>query len=230
MHGAWHGAWCWATLQAELDRRGVPSYAVDLPGRGTSDELLGDLYADTARVERALSGIGSEVVLVGHSYGGAVVTGAARDAGISAVVFLTGFALDVGETVMDIVHAHPEPEPKLAKAIVVGEDAVSVIDPALAAGALYGSCPPAAVAAAIPRLSPHSMTSFAQPATSAPLGRIPTTYVRCTLDEGVNLPQQDAMAERCDHVVTLETDHSPFMSAVDDVATLLQRLATEDRA
>ena len=35
VHGAWHGAWCWSALQAELDRRGVPSLAVELPGHGT---------------------------------------------------------------------------------------------------------------------------------------------------------------------------------------------------
>ena len=38
VHGAVHGAWCWAALQTELDRRGVPSYAVDLPGHGASTE------------------------------------------------------------------------------------------------------------------------------------------------------------------------------------------------
>ena len=43
VHGAWHGAWCWAALQAELDRRGVASWAVDLPGHGLSTEPLGDL-------------------------------------------------------------------------------------------------------------------------------------------------------------------------------------------
>ncbi len=41
VHGAWHGAWCWATLQAELDRRGLPSYAVELPGHGLSTHRSG---------------------------------------------------------------------------------------------------------------------------------------------------------------------------------------------
>ena len=50
VHGAWHGAWCFAALQAELDKRGVPSYAVDLPGHGISDRPLGDLHGDAACV------------------------------------------------------------------------------------------------------------------------------------------------------------------------------------
>ncbi|MPY95620.1 MAG: alpha/beta fold hydrolase, partial [Acidimicrobiia bacterium] len=50
VHGACHGAWCWAAVQAELDRRGVPSYAVDLPGHGTSLAPLEDLHGDAVAV------------------------------------------------------------------------------------------------------------------------------------------------------------------------------------
>ena len=78
VHGAWHGAWCWAALQAELDRRGIASWAVDLPGHGVSTEPLGDLVTDAepwsaAHGHRRSRG-DDGVVLVGHSYGGGVIT------------------------------------------------------------------------------------------------------------------------------------------------------------
>ena len=84
VHGAWHGAWCWAALQAELDRRGVPSLAVDLPGHGASPEPIGGLHDDAAAVTALLdhlaSGAAGPITLVGHSYGGAVITQAAAGA------------------------------------------------------------------------------------------------------------------------------------------------------
>jgi pimeloyl-ACP methyl ester carboxylesterase len=46
VHGAWHGAWCWAALQAELENRGIASLAVDLPGHGASNEPFTDLHGD----------------------------------------------------------------------------------------------------------------------------------------------------------------------------------------
>src|SRR4051794_4678303 len=73
VHGAFHGAWCWAALQTELDRLGVPSYAIDLPGHGASTAPLEDLHGDADAVARLLEAIDDEVVLVGHSYGGAVI-------------------------------------------------------------------------------------------------------------------------------------------------------------
>ena len=112
VHGAWHGAWCWATLQAELDRRGLPSYAVDLPGHGLSTLPLGDLHGDAGHVASVLAGFDDEVVLVGHSYGGAVVTHAAGSAQavadrVSHLVYLTAFALDDGESVWTFARSRP---------------------------------------------------------------------------------------------------------------------------
>lgn len=50
VHGAWHGAWCFAGLQHALDELGLPSYAIDLPGHGTSGEPFGTLHSDAAAV------------------------------------------------------------------------------------------------------------------------------------------------------------------------------------
>ena len=68
VHGAWHGAWCWSALQAELDQRGIASIAVDLPGHGASTAPLGDLHGDAAAVAAVVDRIDGDVVLVGHSY------------------------------------------------------------------------------------------------------------------------------------------------------------------
>ncbi len=73
VHGAWHGAWCWAAVQAELDGRGLASLAVDLPGHGASTLPFTDLAGDAAHVADVVARAARPVVLVGHSYGGAVI-------------------------------------------------------------------------------------------------------------------------------------------------------------
>ena len=226
VHGAWHGAWCFATLQAALDQRGVPSYAIDLPGHGTSTAALGDLHGDAHAVADALAVIGQAAVLVGHSYGGAVVTQAACfHPDVVHLVYLAAFALDEGESVASFLGT-VQPRQTLLGAIVrpAGEG-VTDVDIDGAPAAFYADCPPEAVAAALPRLGRQRASGFTQPVSGVPRATIPSTYVRCTRDQAVHPDHQAAMASRCAQTVDFECDHSPFLSRVDDTAELLSRLA-----
>lgn len=226
VHGAWHGAWCFAALQHALDELGVPSLAIDLPGHGVSTAPLTDLYGDAQHVADVLALLGEPVVLVGHSYGGAVITEAAvRHADVAHLVYLTAFALDRDERVGDVLAAVPDARVALGAAIRFRDDGTSVLDHELAVPALYGDCSPAAVHAALPRLSPQPMGNFGQPVTGSPRDHVPSTYVRCTGDQAIHPAHQDLMAARCGEVVTFDCDHSPFLSRVDDTAALLARIA-----
>lgn len=228
VHGAWHGAWCWASLQAELDRRGVPSYAVDLPGHGASLLPLGDLYGDGQHVADTLARIDGPVVLVGHSYGGAVIGEAAtrHSANVDHLVYLTAYCLDEGEALLPYNNTLPPAPNPLSGAIRPNaEGTASTVDPDQCEVAFYAHCPPGTTESALPRLCPQPFATFMQPATGAPWRTIPSTYVRCTLDGAIPITSQTIMAERCRDVVTLETDHSPFASKTAETADLLERLA-----
>ncbi len=74
VHGAWHGAWAWERVLALLAPSGVPCTAVDLPGHGMDKGPFGNLHADAQRVADTIDQSGQDVILVGHSYGGAVIT------------------------------------------------------------------------------------------------------------------------------------------------------------
>ena len=74
VHGAWHGAWCFDRVIPLLEEAGVPALAVDLPGHGGDEGPFTDLHGDAAYVWATLDGIDGEVVLLGHSYSGAVIT------------------------------------------------------------------------------------------------------------------------------------------------------------
>ncbi len=230
VHGAWHGAWCWATLQAELDRRGLPSFAIDLPGHGISPEPLADLHTDAAAVAAAVDAIGrrtgNPVVLVGHSYGGAVITEAAtRTDAVGHLVYLTAFVLDAGESVIGLLQSLPQQAVTLSAAMVPQEDGTTVVDLGPnTVQAFYGRCEQAAIDAALPRLSAQTVASFVQPATAAPWRTTPSTYVLCDEDQAIHPDHQAAMAGRCDTVHHIATDHSPFLSAVDATADILEAL------
>ena len=225
VHGAWHGAWCWAKQQAELGRRGLTSLAVDLPGHGASTAPLTDFYGDAAHVAEVLARVPGSVVLVGHSYGGAVITEAAVTAtNVAHLVYLTAVCPDAGETVRDAVAGHPAGDVG-AITRVDRESRTTTADLTLAVGVLYGDCDANEVSAALPRLTPQPFATMSQPIRTATWKTVPSTYVVCTDDLAFPAELQRRMATRCGHVVDLPAHHSPFLSMPDRVADVLEPLA-----
>ncbi len=239
VHGAWHGAWCWAALQAELDRHGVASIAVDLPGHGASTLPLSDMYGDASHVVDVVSRIDRRVVLVGHSYGGAVVTEAAHmlaasptspgDA-IAHLVYLAAFCPDEGESVMSIATSPFGGPVLLGQAMLPGPEGTTVLDPDKVHAALYGSCSAEISSAAAARLSPQPMITFEQPASGSPWKDLPSTYVVCKRDQAVHPGHQTHMAQRCRHVHRFDTDHSPFVSMTPETARIIIEITNETKA
>lgn len=231
VHGAWHGAWCWAALQAELDRRGIASIAIDLPGHGASTLPLGDMHGDAQHVVDVVTGLDRPVVLVGHSYGGAVITEAAHRLAVANgpsirhLVYLTAFCLDEGESVMDLAQ-HPSGGPvELGAAMIPQTNGTSTLDREKAGPALYNRCGAAEINAALDRLCPQPFATMVQPASGAPWKTTPSTYVICSDDRSIHPGHQKHMSTRCSHVVVLDTDHSPFLSMTSETADVLAGVA-----
>ena len=88
VHGAWHGPWCWYKVIDGLGARGVTVVAPELP-------LLQGVGADAEVVATALAGIDEPVVLLGHSYGGQVISLAGRDRDqVRHLVYLCAMQMD----------------------------------------------------------------------------------------------------------------------------------------
>ena len=227
VHGACHGAWCWDKVVAGLTDRGIPVVAVDLPGHGESREPLGDLAADAAALRATLDGLDQSVVC-GHSYGGAVITeGAAGQAGVEHLVYITAFALAPGESTMAaaVEGSESDTATKLGDAMEFAEDGtVSFRGPA-AIDALYHDCTPADVDFALAHLGAQSVSALTGVATRAAWQDIPSTYVVCTEDQGVAPELQRRLAARTTHTVEWPTSHSPFLSRPDLVVDLLAGIA-----
>jgi pimeloyl-ACP methyl ester carboxylesterase len=221
VHGAWHGAWCWETVARRLDEAGIRAVAVDLPSVSEPAATLAD---DADRVLAELDEIEEPALLVGHSYGGAVVTDAGVHPRVEHVVFLTAFALDEGESVSD--NAVPGGESMtLVDALVFDGDTVSV-DPARATEFFYHDCSDAVAAAAIARLRPHALASMMGTPRAVAWREKPSTYVLCADDRAVVLPLQRNLAARTGATIEIATGHSPFLSRPQALAAVLTRLAS----
>ena len=89
VHGFWGGAAHWSKVIVELSRTGYGDlHAVELP--------LTSLADDAERARKMVAGIHGPVVLVGHSYGGAVVTEMGDQPNVAALVYIAAFAPDAG--------------------------------------------------------------------------------------------------------------------------------------
>ncbi|MBI5720816.1 MAG: alpha/beta hydrolase [Burkholderiales bacterium] len=234
VHGALHGAWCWAAVQAELDRRGVPSEAVDLPGHGASAQSLGDTLGNaaavTAAVEHVVARSGGPVVLVGHSYGGVVIGQAAQRGQVDHLVFISALVADVGESANGVAAGLPPADfggtapPRLFRR---HDDGTLSADPAAAAAVFYDDCPPKVAAAAVARLCRQRSASLEQPVTRAAWRDLPCTYVCCSRDRAISYAAQQGLLGRLPRpaVATLPSGHSPFFATPAAAADILAALA-----
>lgn len=114
VHGAWHGAWVWPRTARILRRQGHDVFTPTLTGLGERSHLAGkeiNLSLHILDICNVLRWENlSDVVLCGHSYGGAVVTGVAdaMNERIRSLVYVDGFVLGNGESVWDYVQPkHP---------------------------------------------------------------------------------------------------------------------------
>lgn len=100
VHGFWGGAAHWSKVILELKRKGYPSIrAVELP--------LTSLADDAERTRKMVAQVDGPVVLVGHSYGGAVISQAGNLPNVAALVYIAAFAPDAGESPGGITQEHP---------------------------------------------------------------------------------------------------------------------------
>jgi len=220
VHGAWHGAWCWDKVVERLEAAGVPCVAVDNPSVAQPSASLAD---DGDNVTRTLDAIDGPVVLVGHSYGGAVITDAGAHPNVAHLVYLTAFPLDDGESVSQNALVGGEAM-KLPEALSFAGDVVR-FEAEHATQFFYHDCTPADAAAATAQLKPMSMAAMTGTPRAIAWREKPSTYVVCTDDQALPLALQQSAASRCSTVVEMPASHSPFVSQPDLVVDLLLALS-----
>lgn len=210
-----------------LRRLGLTPEAIDLPGHGESREPFTDLYGDADAVTAHLDQLDEPVLLVGHSYGGMVITDAGEHPAVGGLVYVTGFVPQAGETLSTAGRGQDgsvDPPSEIMKH-AQKRDSMLVLEGDGVADALCADCDPDTRAWVLEKLGPQPTITFKQPARNLAWARRPSTYVVCTQDRTIPEPRQRRMAKRADRVFELESSHSPALSKPAELAALIAKAA-----
>jgi pimeloyl-ACP methyl ester carboxylesterase len=222
VHGAFAGAWCWAPVVTELERRGHTVQAPDLPGSGEddtpADEVSLDAYAD--KVCESLAAGEGPAVLVGHSMGGVVITQAASRCPdlVDRLVYVAAFLPGDGQSLKELT--------ELPEGPVAGEPPVAHMSPSAAREVFYGSCDDEQAAWALAHLGHQPVLPFVTPVSlGAEVEDIPRDYVLCSADRAIPpaLQRRMIVEHPCGDVLELPVDHSPWISATRELSDFLTR-------
>ena len=231
VHGAWMGAWCWADVAKALRAQGATVDTVELPAHGDDMTALADATLDAyvSKVTTALDAEKSPVILVGHSMGGMVITGAAEAAPgkIEKLVYVGAYLPKDGQSLFDL--AMTDTDSHLGPASVVDMDAGLVrIPKASLKDVFVADGSDAEVEELEQRYRDEPLVPFVTPVhTSAEnWGSVPKVYVYTTQDHAVSYSLQQRMTQGVPLVNSkmLDTSHSPFLSQPALTASVLSAL------
>jgi pimeloyl-ACP methyl ester carboxylesterase len=219
VHGAWGGAWCWDEVVKELNSRGAAWRTVNLPSSQIGIDPTSNLDDDAKVVADAANGIDASVILVGHSYAGAVITQAAPLVDrLDSLFYIAATVPEIGQSHSDtarLVRVRTE----MDSAIHLDGDILR-LDLEPAALALYQESTPELREWAKSRLSTQTLASFRGARTAASVN-VPTRYVLCRHDHALDPSLQELVSNRCDEVIEIESDHCPFLSHTEELADIL---------
>jgi pimeloyl-ACP methyl ester carboxylesterase len=231
VHGAWHGAWCWHKLMSRLEKMGHTVIAPDLPalGRDRTPVNRVSLAMWREHVCGLVDSVPEQVILVGHSRGGIVISEVAehRPRRIRTLVYLTAFLARNGECLFDL--AGSDATSLVPPNMVMSEDkSSSLLREEALREAFYGECSDDDVALARFCVQPEPTVPLATPLqiTDANYGSVPRVYIECLRDKAIPIALQRRMqsALPCRQVLAIDTDHSPFFSRPDELAAHLSAL------
>ena len=220
VHGSWHGPWCFEYLEAELARQGFAAKSVALPSVGSSPQDLGTFGDDARVVADAAAAIDGPVLVVGHSYGGAVVSEAAFAANLQRLVFLGAFMPDTGRSYVSYLPPGPLPP-----YVELRADGTFAVPEGQATPYFYPDCSLEIAEAAAQKLRPQSQQVMVPVIAEASWRNYPSTYVVLTQDRVLPPDLQRAFAAQANDIRELESSHSPFLSKPGELAALLIDIA-----
>ena len=233
VHGAWHGGWAWEKVVPILQAAGHKVEAPDLPGHGDDETPPEEvtLGGCAERIVGVLDSLEGPAILVGHSMGGIAVSGATerRPEKVGTLVYLCAFLLPDGASLFQVAQQDTE---SLATRYseVDGERGVVTLSPAAAREAFYGECSQEDADRALARLRDAPIAPSATPVhvTEGNFGRVPRVYVTCLRDRAITPPAQKEMYTQtpCREVVSMQTDHAPFLSRPEELARHLLSIAS----
>ena len=233
VHGGAHGGWCYQRVARILRSAGHEVYTPTMAGMGERSHLLSpdiDLDMHITDVAAVLHYEDlRDVILVGHSYGGMVITGVADRAAdrVGRLVYLDAANPVNGQSLVDVAGPIIEAT-RPAGEVVDGVELVLLPSPE--AGLFYGVTDPDDVAWMAERLTGHPWKCFEQPlnlTNEAALWAIPQYHIVCTSTLATRDPELMEQARAANRLWAIDTGHDLMITEPEAVADALLQVAAD---
>jgi pimeloyl-ACP methyl ester carboxylesterase len=236
IHGAWLNAGIWERIAPLLRQAGHEVITPELPGNGRdttpASEVSLQTYVDAVG---ALISAHKEVVLVGHSMAGIIVSSVAEamPKNIAHLIYLAAFMLPDGASVVSFQEgqrALRTGQQQIARGaggfLSFSEDkSFSTLNPELVPEKLCNTCTQSDAQLVVRHLAPQPSGPRRDPVhvTESGWGSVPRTYIKTLQDKAVSTELQDAMIVQLPGtaVIELDSDHSPFYSDSEKLVQIL---------
>src|SRR5690242_12809012 len=219
VHGAFADGSGWEAVAKILEKHGYTVSVAQPPETSYAE--------DVKSTKAAIDAMDGPVVIVGHSYGGSIITEAGNDPKVSALVYIAAFALDDGESCASIEQALPQ----ASKAFKPDSNGNWWIEKEQFAADFAADVPPAVSHFMAQSQVPISTNSFTHKVTSPAWKTKPTWYMVATADRSINPDQQRMMAKRAKaKTVEVNASHVAYMSHPKETAKLIEEAATSAHA
>ncbi|MDT3438668.1 alpha/beta hydrolase [Pseudofrankia sp. BMG5.37] len=231
VHGGGHGGWCYQPVARLLRAAGHEVYAPTLTGLGERAHLVGPHVDLDLHIQDVVALLHYEnlrdVILVGHSYGGMVITGIADRAAdrVGRLVYLDAANPVNGQSLVDVAGPIIQATRPTGK-VVDGVELVLIPFPE--AGAFYGVTNPDDIAWMADRLTPHPWRCFEQPLTltnEAAVWAIPQYHIVCTSTLATRDPELMAKARADGRLWDIDTGHDLMITEPQATANALTEVA-----
>jgi pimeloyl-ACP methyl ester carboxylesterase len=214
VHGAFADGSGWEAVANILQKDGYTVSVAQPPENSYAEDIK---YA-----KAAVDAMNGPVVIVGHSYGGSIITEAGNDPKVSALVYIAAFALDDGESCASIEQALPQ----ASKAFKPDSNGNWWIEQEHFAADFAADLPPAVSNFMAKSQVPISTDSFTHKVTSPAWKTKPTWYMVATADRSINPDQERMMAKRANaKTVEVNASHVAYMSHPKETAKLIEEAA-----
>jgi pimeloyl-ACP methyl ester carboxylesterase len=220
VHGGFVDGSGWQPVHKILTGEGFNVRIVQNPTLSLAD--------DVAVTKRVIASADGPVILVGHSYGGAVVSEAGTDPKVKGLVYITAFAPDKGESVSSLI-ANPAPGAPVPP-ILPPQDGFLFLDRAKFAASFAADVDPQLAAFMADSQVPWGLEALSGAVTVPAWRSKPSWYLVATDDRMIPPPAQRSMAQRAEStMVETAGSHSVYVSKPKVVAELIARAAREAR-
>ncbi len=220
VHGGFVDGSGWESVYEILTKDGYVVSIVQNPTTSLAD--------DVAATKRVIAAQSAPVILVGHSYGGAVITEAGNDPKVAGLVYIAAFAPDKGESVSTLIKDPPPDAP--VPPILPPQDGYLLLDRAKFRASFAGDVDAQKAEFMADSQVPWGWTRSAARSASAWKAKA-SWYLVTTEDKMIPPPAQRFMAKRAgSSVVEVAGSHAIYVSQPDAVAALVEKAAQEVKA